>query len=331
MILQFITNHFICYDHNLTYFLHLAFVQSLQMADGKWMFGASSKVDLSDLKKEKRTFFNRDMPSDFSEGGLQIGTNENTSNSRKQNQLSYKAQLDFDRINNVADNLPDARKKSAYDFSRKDADSDDHPLGRSSMSQLGTPSNYRPPRADMAELASKKRAELGANRYDIITSLAKATDSNNTPRFRNQQELLVGMPINGNDDGILEIGSTAEVEKSDKKAKQRAYMDQLNADMAASGRISAPNSARRGYDIMQTDRSVKRIEHTGATGYQIGGGMSRDMSASMKNIAMDVKRQQQAKYREQLQAQQADNAYHKSVASARDAQYGVNDLPPYMQ
>jgi hypothetical protein len=180
----------------------------------------------------------------------------------------------------------------------------------------------------------EKRAELKANRYDIITSLAKAADPANTPHQRMQQELLVGIPINGKDDGILQIGKNPAEMKSQKREKQRAYMAQLNADQTNFGsapnsaRGSAPNSAR---SSMSREMSGTRVELTGTTGFQIGGGMSRDMPGSMKDIAFDVKRQAQAVYREALANQQADNAFHKSLASARDAQYGNDDLPPYMQ
>lgn len=193
---------------------------------------------------------------------------------------------------------------------------------------LGAPSNFKPPKG------VEKRAELNANRYDIITSLAKATDPANTPRQRMQQELLVGIPINGKDDGILEIGINPDDEKNEKKLKQRAYMAQLNADQANFGsapnsaRGSAPNSARSG---LSRDMSATRVELTGTTGFQIGGGMSRDMPGSMKDIAFDVKRQAQAAYRAALANQQADNAFHKSLASARDAQDGRDDALPYMQ
>ena len=103
------------------------------MANNKWMFGASSKIDLSSIEKEKRTYYNRDMPDTYSEGGLQIGANENADNARKQKGLSYKAQLDFDIANRCSDGLPDAKKRTAYDFARPSFDPDDHPLGRSSM------------------------------------------------------------------------------------------------------------------------------------------------------------------------------------------------------
>jgi len=296
------------------------------MANNKWMFGATSKADLANPEKEKRTFFNRDLPDQYSQGGLNIGENENAGNSRKQNALSYKAQLDIDIASNAQDGLPDAKKRSAYDFARKAVDEDEHPLGRSSMRTLGAPSNFKPPRADKAELAAQKRGELNSNRFDIITSLAKAADPANTPRQRTQRELLVGVPINGQDDGILEIGLTSTEEQQVKKEKQRAYFAQLNADQANS--TAAPKSARGG---MSRDQSATRVELTGITGYQIGQCMSRDMSASMKNIAFDAKRQAQATYRAALANQQADNAYHKSVASSRDAQYNNDDLPPYMQ
>jgi len=303
------------------------------------MFGATSKADLGNPEKEKRTFFNRDLPDQYSQGGLNIG-NENSGNSRKQSAKTYKAQLDIDIANNNNNKgtelagLPDAKKRSAYDFVRKELDADDHPLGRSSMRSLGAPSNFKPPRQDMAELAAQKRNELNSNRFDIITSLAKATDPANTPRQRMQQELLVGIPINGKDDGILEIGASASEQQRTKKEKQRTYFAQLSADQAGSGsapnsaRGSAPDSARRG---MTRDQSSTRVELTGSTGYQIGRGLSRDMNASMKDVAFDAKRQAQAAYRAALANQQADNAYHKSVASARDAQFSNDDLPPYMQ
>jgi len=105
------------------------------MADNKWMFGATSQVDLGNPQQEKRTYYNRDMPDTYSEGGLQIGAKENAGNARKQSALSYKAQLDFDAANkdSSSDGLPDAKKRTAYDFVRPDLGEGDHPLGRSSM------------------------------------------------------------------------------------------------------------------------------------------------------------------------------------------------------
>lgn len=294
------------------------------MTDSKWMFGATSQVDLANPQQEKRTFFNRNLPDAYSEGGLQIGdNNENDGNARRQNALSYKAQLDIDAANKAFSNdgLPNAKRRTAYDFTHPSLADGDHPLGRSSMKSLGAPSDFVPP------VGVQKRAELDANRYDIITTLAKATDPANTPRQRMKQELMVGIPINGKDDGILEIGTTAEAEKSAKKEKQRAYMAQLNADQAKFGG-SAPNSARSG---MSRDMSSTRVELTGTTGYQIGAGMSKDMSSSMKDIAFDAKRKAQAAYRAALANQQADNAFHKTLARQRDAQVSNDGTLPYMQ
>jgi hypothetical protein len=313
------------------------------------MFGATSKADLSGaVQQEKKTFFNRDMPDSYTEGGLQIGENTEPNSARKSAALSYKQQLDRDRQNFVPSDtsLPDARKRSAYDFAKKQFLDEEHPLGRSSMKALGAPSNFKPPAADKAQQAAVKRSELRSDRFDIITSLQKASDPENTPGARMRQQLLIGQSIPGsNDDGMLMIGGSDEQVKELKKSKQRAYYAQLAADQEASqsapnsARGSAPNSARgnntgrREYDSMYTDPSTRRIELTGNTGYSIGAGPSRDMSGSMKDIAFDAKRIAQAKYREQLLRQQSENAYHKSVKDAEDAQFeGSPDKPlPYMK
>ena len=167
-----------------------------------------------------------------------------------------------------------------------------------------------------------------------------------SPRTERLQQLLIGQPIPGtNDDGMLMIGGSDEQVKELKKSKQRAYFAQLAADQEASqsapnsARGSAPNSARgsntgrREYDSMYTDPSSRRIELTGNTGFNIGGGPSRDMSGSMKDIAFDAKRNAQAQYREQLLRQQAENAYHKRVKEVEDSRFeGSPDKPlPYMK
>lgn len=317
------------------------------MSAGKWMFGATSQADLSSAP-EKKTFFNRDMPESYTEGGLQIGENrENASNSRKSSAATYKAQLDYDKQSFVPSNesLPNARKKSAYDFTaRKEMGTEDHPLGRSSMKALGAPATFIHPDENKAAQAAKKRSEMAKDRFDIITTLSKATDPSNTPGARMRQQLLIGQPVPGStDDGALIIGESEDSTKEMKKSKQRAYFQQLAADQESSysvpnsARGSAPNSARgkstsnRDYNSMYTSDSSTRIETTGNTGFQIGSGLSRDMSGSMKDLAFDAKRTAQAKYREQLLVQQQENAYHKSVKLQQDHEVSNDDALPYLQ
>ena len=45
------------------------------MSDGKWMFGGSSDPSLLVANNEKKTFFNRELGDNYTEG-FQIGENE---------------------------------------------------------------------------------------------------------------------------------------------------------------------------------------------------------------------------------------------------------------
>lgn len=208
------------------------------------------------------------------------------------------------------------------------------------MGVIGHPINNNVEPMDSAKKSrsQQKRDELNADRYDIITKLEKASDKKYTPASRQDQSLLIGIPINdeGND-GMLDIGQTAEIQYNIKKQKQREYLAQLNSDQE-----SAPNSSRisprsprggsdnRDYDSMNTDRSFKNI-NTGITGYQIGNGPSSDMTGSMKNISFNAKKNAQAAYRAALEKQQEQNVFHKSVEASKSAIRGDDGQLPYMR
>ena len=72
------------------------------------MFGATSKADLNNNELNvKRTYFNRSMPDNYTEGGMQIGNA--SSNKSSVSAAAYKAQLDYDKYSNTAsDNIPNA-------------------------------------------------------------------------------------------------------------------------------------------------------------------------------------------------------------------------------
>lgn len=214
-------------------------------------------------------------------------------------------------MNHIPDRLPDAKKRNAYDYSpRGEAPSvivdEDHPLGFSNMNALGEKALSKMDQMKQAR-AQDKRTQLAKERYDIISCLEKETDPINSPRTRNAAELLIGQPIPGRkDDGILLIGRTATEEQSDKKAKQAAYMAQLNADSGV--KFGLGENYDPSADSLNTYKSHKRIETTGTTGFNISNGGSSDMNSSMKELDFNTKRKAQEAYRAVLMEQQAHKA-----------------------
>ena len=225
---------------------------------------------------------------------------------------------------NIPDRLPDAKKRSAYDYSaRTQAPVDeDHPLGASNMKALGDKALSKMDKLKL-ENAEEKRKELATNRFDIISCLEKEANPENSPRARNAAELLIGKPIPGrSDDGILLIGRTTAEEKNDKKSKQAMYMAQLNADTGVKfglGENYDPSS-----DSLNTYKSYKRIETTGTTGLNISSGASSDMTASMKELDFSSKRKAQEAYRAVLKEQQASKAEVVANEKAADANIDTN-------
>ena len=304
------------------------------MADGKWMFGATSKADLNQDLNAKKTYLNRDLPTEYSEGGMNIG--QSGENTRRTGAAAYKAQLDRDRSTCASDGLPDARKRNAYDLQTRSPrarpqEEEDHPLGRSSMGALGVPSSFQPSPSKSAQ-AQERRDELQKDRFDIITTIEKEGLTQNTPAARNNLDLLVGVPLTGRtDDGFLEIGASASEENSVKKQKALDYAAALRADEDNSAGSNKPvnkyvTGSRAGYNNMYTDPSQGAI-NTGITSLGVGAGPSLDMSQSMKQISFDVKREKQAAYRSQLANQQAVTANFKSVEASKDATSVFEDLP----
>ena len=295
-----------------------------------WMFGGVSNPDLSD-PNPKKTYFDRSLPAGYTEGGLGIGEGGKLgrdSDRKAAQAAAYRAQLEKDAATHGAsDQLPDCKKRSAYDFSSKTPVNSDHPLGQSNLSALGESTLSQMDQAKLAR-AQQKREELSLNRFDIISCLETSADPKNSPRARNAAELLVGMPIPGrNDDGILLIGRTAGQEEQDRKKKQMAYMAQLNADTGVKFGLDENYDPKK--DSLSTYKSHARIEHTGQTGYHISSGASLDMSQSMKELDRDAKLKAQAAYREVLMKQQEDRAVYEATQRAIDrADHG--DQLPYM-
>ncbi len=302
--------------------------------DGKWMFGATSKADLNQPLNVKKTYFNRDLPEDFSEGGLQIGTPRDDTRSRRNDAAAYKAQLDFDKSTRASDNLPDARRRSAYDYQKPQFEEDDHPLGRSTMGAFGEAPAGLVPSPSKSLAAANKRAEIEkANRFNIITQMEADSQRENFPSARNNADLLVGVPLSGRtDDGILDIGASAADQRSIAKDKARQYRAQLEADEANFGTTRQAKSPyltgnRDNYTQMNTDPSAVRINQTGVTGFNVSNGPSLDMTPSMKSLHFDVKREKQAAYRAQLGKQQAETAQFKNAKDAQELHHVYQGLP----
>jgi hypothetical protein len=228
---------------------------------------------------------------------------------------------------NIPDRLPDAKKRSAYDYSARAqappvGTDDDHPLGSSNMNALGEKTLSKMDQLKLAR-AEEKRTQLHKERYDIISCLEKEANPINSPRARNAAELLIGQPIPGRtDDGILLIGRTAAEEHNVKKAKQAQYMDQLNADSGK--KFGLGENYDPAEDSLNTYKSYKRIEKTGTTGYSISSGASIDMTSSMKELDFSVKRKAQEAYRAVLQEQQAHKAEMLASEKAADANIDTN-------
>lgn len=295
-----------------------------------WMFGAVSNPDLTDpTVSPKKTYFDRALPEGYTEGGLGIGEGNNDAKTGRKQQMAaqYRAQLAADQQNGKSDQLPDARKRSAYDFSKVGVD-EDHPLGQSNIAALGDKTITEMDQMKLSR-AQQKREELALNRYDIISCLAEGSKPENSPRARNAAELLIGMPMPGrDDDGIMVIGRTQNEEETDKKKKQVAYMAQLNADTGVKFGLDANYDPSK--DSLNTYKSYARIEETGTTGLRISSGPSLDMSTSMKELDFNHKRKAQQVYRDILMKQQADNADLKAQETARDAATDETTLP-YLQ
>lgn len=255
---------------------------------------------------------------------MNIGASDSQIAVKKEAQAQYLASLNNDKETRVSDNLPDARRRTFYETNRKDLGEGDHPLGRSSMKALGS---YRDLNIDddKKETAASKRQELKTNRYDIISTLEKETNPMNSPRQMNE-DMLVGVPgVSGKDDGIHQIGRSASTMHNDKKAKQREYMAQLNAD---AGTVFGVPEGRGAF---YRDASVKRIEATGNTGFHISDGASMDMSPSMKNLDFDMKRSRQEAYRAALGNQQAESARRKEIEKVDTARLNDENADlPYM-
>ena len=165
--------------------------------------------------------------------------------------------------------------------------------------------------------AEQKRTQLAANRYDIISCMDNETDPINSPRARNAAELLIGKPIAGrSDDGILLIGRTKDQEKDEKKAKQAAYMAQLNADTGK--QFGVGENYDPSQDSLNSYKSYERIEQTGVTGLRVSSGASTDMTMSMKELNFDAKRRSQEAYRAVLKEQQAVKAQNAAAEKASD-------------
>ena len=305
------------------------------MADGKWMFGATSKADLNEDLNPKKTYLNRDLPTEYSEGGMNIG--QSGENTRRTGAAAYKAQLDMDRSNCTSDGLPDARRRNAYDLETRSprarpTESEDHPLGRSSMGALGAPSSYVKPSPSKSAQAQERRDELQKNRFDIITTIEKEGLTENTPAARNDLDLLIGVPLSGRkDDGFLEIGASSQQENSVKKQKALDYAAALRADQDNFGSNRPVNKYatgdRGGYNNMYTHPSQAAINTGIASLSGVGPGPSLDMSQSMKQISFDVKREKQAAYRAQLANQQATTQAFKNVEAEKNVMGIFEDLP----
>lgn len=296
-----------------------------KMSDGKWMFGGSSDPSLLVANNEKKTFFNRELGDNYTEG-FQIGENETSDGyqNKRAAQAAYQAALESDQINFKSDNLPDARRTRT--FIRKDNSDNEHPLGSSMLMALGesTKNRMNPKQVEIAQL---KREELNQNRFDIINLIEKDTSPMNSPRYRNEMELGVKDPSTDGS-GIMAIGSTAAQEKASKVAKQKEYMAQLNADRGIDFGISEYDPQE---STLNRDKSYKRIEKTGHTGYNISTGPSLDMSPSMKNIDFEIKRQRQAAYRNILDQQKQLTAALKQQEKNNDNSVNDENNMPYMQ
>ena len=70
-----------------------------KMSAGKWMFGGSSKGDLTESPRAKATG-NRELPVGYDQGGLNIGDSDASGNSarRKASASAYRASLDADKV-----------------------------------------------------------------------------------------------------------------------------------------------------------------------------------------------------------------------------------------
>lgn len=295
------------------------------MSDSKWMFGGVSDPELLTDRSEKKTFFNREISQEYTEG-FQIGENETSGGfqNKRAAQAAYQAALESDKVNFVSDNLPDARRTRT--FIRKDISDNEHPLGSSMLMAIGesTKNKMNPKQVQIAEV---KREELNKNRFDIINLIEKDTSTMNSPRYRNEVALGIKDPSTDGT-GIMAIGNTAADEKATKQAKQKEYMAQLNADRGFDFGLG-------GYDAREStlnrDKSYKRIEKTGETGFRISAGPSLDMSPSMKSIDFEMKRQRQAAYRNILDQQKELTAALKQ--QEKNSDFSVNDENnmPYMQ
>ena len=295
------------------------------------MFGGVSNPDLSDpMMSPRKTYYDRELPSGFTEGGLGIGEGGSDSKAGRKQQMAakYRAQLAADaHQHGGSDQLPDAKKRTAYDFV-KTATDPEHPLGVSNMNALGEKKLSSMDEVKQAR-ARQKREELSLNRYDIISCLEEGTKPENSPRARNAANLLIGMPIPGRtDDGIMNIGRTADEEKADKRRKQAELMAQLNADTGVKFGLDDNYDPQK--DSLNTYKSHARIETTGSTGFNVGSGRSLDMSLSMKELDFKAKRKAQQAYRDVLTKQQADKAEFMATVTARDAADDGCTLP-YMQ
>lgn len=292
------------------------------------MFGGSSDPALNEdgQLQEKKTFFNRDLPDSYSQG-FQIGDSDMNGNStsRKIRQQQYQQALDMDKVNYVSDQLPDARRTRV--FNRKEVSDEEHPLGSSMLMAFGesTKNKMDPVKAELAEL---KRQELESNRFDIITRIEKDTSPMNSPRYRNDNALGIKDPSTDGT-GIMAIGYTSNQEMTMKKQKQKEYMAQLNADTGKIFGVSENYDAAT--EGLNKDKSFKRIESTGNTGFQISQAESMDMSPSMKSIAFDAKRQRQLAYRSVLDAQKEQCASIRATERSRDTSVNDENNLPFMQ
>jgi len=307
------------------------------------MFGGGA--DVEDRKPPTKTGI-RELPESHFAGGLAIGQSEDRSDrwrAKKNSQAMYQQALDLDKAKKLQQTMAtgaDEHNRSQLGESQLGSIGGGSPrVGRAGGGRVGgeQPSK-RGHEEDCDEemdytrtqqQAAVMREQLKLNREDITMALEEQSSPLNSPRIKNRQELMIGVPINGVDDGMLVIGQSDAEVKATLKAKRREYMAALDSD-TGNLRERLSNTARRPprhpnhFDIV--------VEPTGSTSVQIGKGPSMDMSPSMKQIQFDSKRVAQEEYRRLLLAQQDDKSERlKAKIAQENLDASLNVGLPYMR